>query len=276
MNNTNKTMRTLFLSVILITSFLFSLSIINAALVSPANSATLAGTIVLNATNASLPNIQNCTFYAKSANTANSSWTSLGSADNESANAGNINKTFNTAGLEDGLLYTFNATCRNISNSLTSAVSTATITINNTIPTAAAIPSPASASSITAPATTTLSATVVDRETTGCTYTIYRGSADSSSSTNYQSGTATYSGSTCSFTKQFSSGNTGTWTWTITATDGLDSTTSTFTLNNKIPTGGSVVISPETVVTTGITSTSFMYKVVHSLDWIINWFKSFF
>lgn len=222
----------------LITAMLFSMMFVSATLVNPANSATISGTAILNATNSSLPDMVNCTFYAKSALTANSSWTSLGTFTNATANPLNINGTFASTGLEDNNLYMFNATCRNSSNSLTSSVGTATVTIDNTIPQAPSSLSPADKTSKTIAGTQTFTSTVTDANTTSCTYIIRRNKAVSGA--DYITGTATYSASTCSFTKAFStSADNGLWSYTITASDGTNSTASADTdLNVQLPGAG--------------------------------------
>ena len=126
--------KSLIFVLIFLFAFLFSMVGVMGTLVSPANDATLTGSAVLNATNSSLPYMVNCTFYAKSSLTANSSWTSLSTFTNASANSLNVNGTFSSSILEDANNYIFNATCRNLTNSQTSSVGTASITINNTIP----------------------------------------------------------------------------------------------------------------------------------------------
>lgn len=210
---------------ILLTAFLFSIVGVLGAVVNPANSATISGTAILNATNVSLPDMVNCTFYAKSASTANSSWTSLGTFTNATANPLNINGTFSSSILEDSTDYQFNATCRNSTNSLTSNVGTATVTIDNTIPQAPSSLSPSDKTVKTTSGAQTFSSTVTDANTTSCTYHIARNHA--SAGNDYITGTATYSGSTCSFSKTFSTtADNGVWTYGFTASDGTNSTSS--------------------------------------------------
>jgi hypothetical protein len=210
---------------ILLTAFMFSIVGVLGAVINPANSATISGTAILNATNVSLPDMVNCTFYAKSASTANSSWTSLGTFTNATSNPLNINGTFSSAILEDSSNYQFNATCRNLSNSLTSNVGTATVIIDNTIPQAPSSLSPSDKTVKTTSGAQTFSSTVTDANTTSCTYWIARNHA--TSGTDYITGAGTYSTSTCSFSKTFSTtADNGIWTFGFTASDGTNSTSS--------------------------------------------------
>ena len=180
--------------------------------------------------------IENCTFYIKSAGlTANTSWVNMGTFLNTTVRY--VNGTYNSTYLEDGTDYTLNATCRNQSNDI--AYSTVLLTVDNTIPVAPVL-TPANATAITSAQTYTFSGAVTDSKTTACTYTIIRGGATSDDTTNYNSGTGTYSTTTCTFTKEFSQGNTGTWIWSLTASDGTNSTTSYGSFINNIPTGGNV------------------------------------
>jgi hypothetical protein len=201
--------------------------------VSPGASATLSGTALLNASGV---NLMNCTFYAKSSSTANSTWSSLGFFANLTQNANAINGTFNSAGLEDSNDYIFNATCRNQTNSIHDGTRSG-ITIDNTSPTAPTL-SPSTNTLLTSSGTTTFTGTVVNRETTSCTYTIYRdgSSGDSASS----SGSGSYSGASCTFTKTFTNSNdNGNYLWTVTASDGTNTTSSSsFTYQVQIPGSG--------------------------------------
>ena len=202
--------------------------------VSPASSSVISGTAVLNASGT---NLLNCTFYAKSPSTANNTWANLGTFYNSTANAGSINGTFDSSILEDSNDYTFNATCYNSSGSLHEGISTS-VTIDNTVPQAPTSLSPTDNTLITSATTQNFSATVVDSNTTGCTYVISRGGATSGN--DYITGTASYSGSSCSFTKSFSSQtDNGNWYWYIIASDGSNTTSSsTHLLQVQIPPSG--------------------------------------
>lgn len=160
------------------------------SLVSPANSATVSGTYILNATNVTttFDQIANCTFYAKSSLTANSSWTSLGTFNNDSLIS--VNGTFDSTILEDANNYIFNATCRNSSNSVQSIASTATIIVDNTDPTTPSALSPTSDTD----GTVSFSATVTGRETTSCT--LYFSGINPGN----PSYAMTHSGDTCTYT----------------------------------------------------------------------------
>lgn len=205
--------------------FAISMALVSGAVVSPASSSTVSGTIVLNATNASLPQMLNCTFSAGSTLTANTSVT-LGTFTNATANPLNINGTFNTATLEDANNYIFTAVCTNSTNSQTTSTSTAVV-IDNTVPQTPTL-SPASnpTSPQTSATTQTFTATVTGANTTACTYSIARGGASSGS--DYITGTATHSGNTCTFTKAFTTTlDNGVWKWSVTASDGTNSSAST-------------------------------------------------
>lgn len=180
------------INLVLVLAILSVLSIVSVnavTLISPANSATVSGTYILNATNTSLPYMVNCTFYAKSSLTANSSWTSLGTFTNLTDNPLRINGTFASTGLEDANNYFFNATCRNISNSVSSAASTETIIVDNTVPTAPSSLTPTSDTD----GTVSFSATVTGRETTSCVLYF------SGTNPGNPSYTMTHSGATCTY-----------------------------------------------------------------------------
>lgn len=165
--------------------------------------------------------INNCTLYIKSPSTANSSWVDMGTFLNTTLSY--VNGTYNTTYLEDSNDYTLNATCRNQSNDI--GYKTITITVDNTIPIAPSSLSPANNEVISTSGSQTFSSTVTNSKTTSCTYTIARGGATSGN--DYTSGTATYSASTCSFTKTFTDSNdNGEWYWKITASDGTNTTNS--------------------------------------------------
>lgn len=209
------------------------MSFISATLTQPATGATISGTTVLNATNTTLTNMLNCTFLAGSPSTANISVT-IGTYLNTTANALNINTTFNSVSLEDSNDYTFTAFCTNGTTNTTS--STTGVIISNTVPDAPSALSPVNLNTLTTVGTQTFSSTVTDAKTTGCTYTIYRGGGTSDGT----SGTTTYSGNTCSFTKAFSTtADNGNWVWSITAGDGSATNASTSTtLNVQLPASG--------------------------------------
>ena len=221
-----------FVSILSVILAIFLMGAVSATLITPASSSTISGTVVLNATNSDLPAMDNCTFYAKSSSTANSSWNKLAVILNVS-NEASLNTTFNSNSLQDSNDYIFNATCMNITKSITSLLNTG-ITIDNTIPQAPSL-SPASTTILTGVTTQTFTGTVTDSNTTGCTYAIGRGGTSGSSS-DTSSGSATYSTTSCTFDKTFStSSDNGLWTWYITASDGTNSSTSQNTINVQLP-----------------------------------------
>lgn len=230
---------------------IFAVSLVSATvtLIAPASSGTVSGATY--ETNASISGVSfhqvtNCTIYGRSASlTANTTFVNLNVTNNESSNQTQFLGSFNSSELEDGSDYIFYATCMNVSgapiNVTNSSLNTAII-VNNTQPDAPSGVSPASGSQVTASGTQTITSTVTDRETTACTYTFYRdgSSADSASI----SGSGTYSGSTCSFSKSITSNaDNGLYYWTITASDGLDSATTAGTMNIGLP-GGSGGLPP--------------------------------
>ncbi|MGC9310063.1 MAG: hypothetical protein ACP5D2_05215 [Candidatus Nanoarchaeia archaeon] len=220
---------TLFLLVIL-ASFVSAATTLNV----PASDSTISGTADLNATSDSLTDMLNCTFYAKSDLTANSTFSSIGTITNSTASATVINGTFDSTILEDANDYQFYAQCFNATDNETSATNTG-ITVDNTIPQAPSSLDPSDKTTVSSSTTQTFTATVTDENTTSCTYTIARSGATSGS--DYESGDATYSGSSCSFTKEFTTTtDNGNWYWTITASDETNTTTSgTNILNVQLP-----------------------------------------
>ncbi|MFX0178389.1 MAG: hypothetical protein ACFE85_19415 [Candidatus Hodarchaeota archaeon] len=247
-------------SVFLLSLFLMmSLVCANADMVTPASSATISGTAILNASGT---NLLNCTFYAKSASTANSSWSTLSTDTNETASASSINGTFDSTILEDSTDYIFNATCYNSSGSLHDGTTTTGVTVDNTAPTAPTL-SPADYSSLTTSGTQTFTGTVTDSQTTSCTYTIYRGGSSSDGS----SGSASYSSSSCTFTKTFSSTiDNGVWWWTVTASDGTNTSSTTAHFNVQLPgSGGGAPLSVAGGGETAGEGTSKVWKWVLSI-----------
>jgi len=159
-----------------ITVFTFSVMSVSAiSVINPANSVTVnGGSAFLNANISTSANnlsygggLINCSFYAGSTLTANSSWTFLGNAFNASAAALNISMTFDSAGLQDANDYQFNATCFN-TTAISTAVGTASVTVHNTVPQAPTITSPVDGSS-DADGTFTFEVGVIGVNTTSCT-----------------------------------------------------------------------------------------------------------
>jgi hypothetical protein len=245
-------------------ALIFALALVSASptLVSPASSATISGaTVLLNATNGTLSEILNCTFYASSPSTANSTAVSIGSAVNESASDLDINMTFNSAILEDSNDYSIYASCWNATTQQNSSARTG-ITVDNTIPQAPSSLTPATYNTVTTAGTQTFSSTVTNQNTTSCTYTIYRGG----SSADGNSGSATYSSSTCSFTKAFSTtSDNGEWWWTITASDGTNTTSSStnhLTVNLPGKGGGALPLTTSGDGTTGSKKAGWVIMII--------------
>ena len=224
----------IFATSLLILSFLlFSMVMVSAVptLVAPATDGTLTGaSAVLNVSNGTLIEMLNCTWYASSVSTANSSAVSIGAQTNESASALSINMTFDSTILEDASDYVIYAQCFNATSDETTASATGVI-IDNTSPTAPVL-TPADQTTKTTTGAQTFTGTVVDATTTACTYTIYRGG----SSSDGDAGTASYSGTTCTFSKTFSTtADNGLWYATMTASDGKDTASITNKLNVNLP-----------------------------------------
>lgn len=200
----------------------------------PASDATVGGSaVVLNSTNASLPSMLNCTFYAQSSLTANSSWVQIAFQANTSANPNAINATFDSRGLEDANNYDFNATCRND----TSARSTRNtgIDVDNTIPQAPTSLSPGDATE-DADGSISFSGTVTGANTTSCTLRFVSKNPGSSSYT------MTHSGNDCTYT--LSSAPEEAYQWYIRASDETNTTdSSTQTVRVDIPTSSSKIVA---------------------------------
>lgn len=211
---------------ILVVSLVSILQVVSAlTLASPADSSTISGTTIINATAPAGEEIVNCTFYVKSASTANSTWTSLGTFNNDTTI--NVNGTFSSAILEDSNDYQFNATCRNQSNNISDVVGGANVVVNNTVPTTPSSLSP-SADSTDNDGSISFSATVTGSETTGCTLYfsgIHPGNP---------SYTMTHTGNTCTYS--LTSVPEQSYDWYVRASDGTDTTdSSTQTFNVDVP-----------------------------------------
>ena len=224
-----------FLAFILVVAVsLFAVSFASADIVNPANGGTVAGNAVLvNSTNASLPHMVNCTFYAISSSTANNTWVQVSpTIANTSANQPSIANTtvLTSLVLEDASNYQFNATCANNSNTYTSTVTTASVTIDNTAPRA---PSSLSPTTTDTDGSVTFSATVTARNTTACLLIFSGGNPGS---VQYSS---THSGSNCTNTITAAE---GTYTYLFQASDGTNRTnSSTQRFSVDVPTSAGAV-----------------------------------
>lgn len=201
---------------------MFSLVSASVSIDLPSASSSVSGNVTVNVTFVQAEEIVNCTLYLQSALSGNSTWTSLGTFANVtdiSVTAGINSSTFN-----DANDYILNATCMNLSTDTSDDTNTG-ITIDNTVPDAPSSISPSTNTQIKTATAQTFSSTVTDRETTSCTYTIYRDG--SASDTKSASGSGTYSGTSCSFTKTFSdSSDNGKYYVTFTASDETNTTAS--------------------------------------------------
>jgi len=162
--------KNLLLLVGLFSIFLF-ISLISATttLVAPASSSTaVGGSVFWNASFTDFANALNCSLYASSSLTANSSAIVIATATNESVNADYIKGTFNSILLEDANNYVFYAICINETEDSETSASTTGITIDNTVPTAPTSLSP-SAGSTEDDSSITFSGTVTGSRTTSCT-----------------------------------------------------------------------------------------------------------
>jgi hypothetical protein len=204
--------------------------------IAPTNGQVLSGNVTIQITNvtSTFNKIENCTFYIKSPSTANNSWVNMGTFLNTTIKY--VNGTYNTTFLEDSNDYTLNATCRNQSNDI--GYATIIVTTNNTIPDAPSSLSPSTNTVISNPQTLSISSTVTDSKTTGCTHTIYR--YNSASDSNSASGTSSYSSSNCSFTKAFTTtSDNGEYYIVFTASDGTNTVSnSPIIINVQIPGSG--------------------------------------
>lgn len=199
------------------------LSLVSASviLVTPASGGTVSGASApLSATNGTLIEILNCTFYASSPSTANSSYVPIGSGTNSSASAMSINTTFASTILEDSNDYSIYASCWNATTQSNSTANTG-ITIDNTVPATPSSLSPSSGSTNTN-GIINFSAIVNDARTTGCTLHFTNGPNPRSSSY-----TMTEGGGLCYYS--LSSIPTQSYNYYITASDGTNTTNSATT-----------------------------------------------
>lgn len=184
----------------------------------------------------------NCTWYASSPSTANSSVVSIATQVNASSSVTTLTTTFDSTILEDSSDYSIYAECFNETGGENTSISTGVI-IDNTNPTAPVL-TPADQTVRSTIGTQEFIGTVVDATTTGCTYTIYRGGSPADG----DAGTASYSGTSCTISKDFlSTVDNGVWYVTMTASDGKDTVSTSNKLNANLPgLGGGGFISVTT------------------------------
>jgi len=258
-------MRKLIIPIVLVLSVLciFSVSA-TTILVSPLASSTLCLNAPINiSTDAHGGADFNCTLYAKSVSTANSSWVIV---QYQIVNTSSGNATLpavNFSVLEDSNDYVLNATCQNITGILETGDTNIGITIDCTSPTAPTL-SPTTNTLVTSSGSQTFTGTVTDSETTSCSYVIGRGGL-STTSADTTTGTGTYSGSSCTFTKTFTDQNdNGQWYWQITASDGTNSSSTTALLQVQIAPSGGYDESED------ITQTTIIEKLAENKElWIV-------
>lgn len=237
MEQTNKYKRSLLL-VITGLVLLFALAFVSAVptLVTPATSGSVTGsTQAFNVTNSSMTETINCTIYAFSVSTANSSAVSLGLLTNNTAHDFDISGALSTKVIEDSNNYQFYAICANATAIQTSATNTG-ITVNNTVPSAPTAPS----ATVTGQSVS-FTSTVVGANTTGCTLTF--------SGVNYggSNQAMTHSGNTC--TLSLTNVPEQSYTWYITASDGSESSahSSSTTTRVDVKTSATKFMTPSQV-----------------------------
>lgn len=171
----------------------------------------------------------NCTIEVNSANTANSSYVSLGTVNNgtSAANAtenSNLNGSLSTSQVQDAATYTIRATCYNSTNASNTIVSAevSSITIDNTVPSTPTVTFPTASSTYTNDSLV-WQVGVTGANTTACTL-VFVGQSPSSQ-TSYG---MTHSGNQC--TQSFTAVPSGMYTWYVTATDGTNSSSSSNSL----------------------------------------------
>lgn len=222
----------------------------------PTDGSSNSGTFVLNVTNSSFDEMNNCTFTIASSSTANTS-VSIGTFANDTLD--NVNATFDSTTIEDSDDYLLTASCRNSSND--QATDTATITIDNTAPATPTSLSPATAT-IDTDGSVVFSGTVVGANTTGCTLVF---SGLNPGSTSYA---MTHTGNTCTYTH--SSVPEQTYSWYITASDGTNSSSaSAITLQVDVPNGGGTTTTNETQTTT---QKDYTFLIVAVFVILVIWF----
>jgi len=180
-----------------------------------------------------------------------------------------------TSGIEDGNDYTFKIELWNGTDDIN--VTRTGLTINNGVPTAPTL-SPSTNTQSTSAETVTFTGTVVDANTTSCTYTFYRDG--SSSDGNSDSGSGSYSGTSCTFTQTFADNtDNGNYYWTVTASDGTDTAVSATNIYTVVIGGTSGGLAPGTYTTEegktfSIAGDGEVSENIFQQIW--NWIKSLF
>lgn len=218
-----ETGKKLLISAILSVVFLIvAINCVSATLtVTPATSGILSGTsAVLNASSSYITEMLNCSWYASSTSTANSTAVLIRNITNSSISQTYLNTTFNSNLLEDSNDYVVYAICYNGTYTNETSASSTGVVIDNTIPQTPSSLSP-SASSTDDDGAVTFSGTVTGVNTTGCTL-YFSGKNPGASSY-----TMTHSSNTCTYS--FTSMPEETYDYYITASDGTNTTDSATT-----------------------------------------------
>lgn len=203
-------------TIISLSFIVLSLSLMSAGWITPASGSVVGGATTFNITNSTAATY-NCTIWASSPSTTNSTNVSLGTLTNESAIDFDINGSIEVKveTLEDSNDYSFYASCMDLTS--TTNTSTVTLTVDNTIPETPSSLSPAS-NSKDSDGSVTFSGSVVDANTTGCTlYFVGRNPGSSSYAMTYSASSCTYSITTIPEE---------TYVYYIQATDGTNTTNS--------------------------------------------------
>lgn len=187
----------------------------------PIASTVLMGSVTLKVNTSGGNHVTNCTFWASSASTANSTAKRMISATNATTTAGRLNGTFDSTFLEDASDYVFYSICDNTTATATSASVTGVV-IDNTVPAAATL-SPVDDTSYTAAGDeiVTFTATLTGSRTTACTL-VFDGVNPGLSSYSM-----IHSGNTCTYSS-LNMPNTQ-FRWYVIQTDGRNTTTSSTT-----------------------------------------------
>ena len=215
--------------------------------VTPASGGTLSGADYhWNATfSGTFTNVTNCTAWAKSSSTADSTYAAALNAtptSNLSMQVTFLNGTFNSWLLEDSNDYSFLVACYNISD-VNENSSVVTVTVGNTNPDTPTITTPTSGSTDT-DGSVAFSVGVNGTETTGCTL-FFSGINPGASSY-----TMTHSADTCTYTH--STIPEQTYQWYVRASDGTDTTDSgtwIFNVDVKTSAGKAAVLAQQPGVT---------------------------
>ena len=191
-------------------------------LVSPASGAVAnnaSGTAILNASFATPAlNYTVCTFHIDSQLSNATTYVQILNISGDTQKTGmstnaSINTTFNTKMFQDASDIRMYTTCNTTNDTFATSTVVTGIIINNTVPIAPTAITPATKTMDTDGSVTFAGTGLIDENTTACTLNLYVGA------TKIESHAMTYSTTSCSLTRSI---NDGSYYWTITASDGLD------------------------------------------------------